>query len=100
MGWITNGSWIRFDGFNFGSGASSIVVSASSGTAGGTIEMRTGSSTGALIGSVVVTNTGGWGNYQSFSVNLSNSVSGVDDLYLVFVGGSSGLMNVESFQVD
>ena len=100
VGFIRNGTWIRFDDFDFGPGASRVEVSASSARAGGTIQIRTGSATGTLLGSILVSNTGGWNNFQSFSTALTQSVSGVNDLYLVFVGGAGALLDVESFQFN
>jgi hypothetical protein len=39
-----------------------------------------------LVGTCAVTPTGGWGNWQDFSCNLTSPVTGVHTLYLVFEG--------------
>jgi len=97
VGFIEDGDWIRFDDFDY-DGAQSITISASSGRNGGTIEIRTGSPTGGdLLGSLSVTNTGGWTNFQNFSTNIDDDSSN-SDLYLVFTGGSGYLLDINSFE--
>ena len=49
------------------------------------------------IGSVTVPNTDGWQEYQTFTCDVK-PVSGVQDLYLVFTGTETFLMNVDSFR--
>ncbi len=82
VGYIRNNSWIAFDGVDFGSGVTSATVSASSARAGGNLELRLGSPTGTLIGTIPITNTGSWTTFQPFSTTVN--VSGVKNLYLVF----------------
>jgi len=101
VGYIRPDSWIRYDGFNFGSAAASVTVNASTGgpTQGGNIEFRLGSPTGTLISTVNVTGTAGWNTYQPFNASVSGA-SGVHDLYLVFKGVSGSafyLLNVQDF---
>lgn len=100
VGYIKGDTWIRYDAFNFGSGAGSVEVSASSGTSGGRIELRLTSPQGPLIGTVHVSGTGGWGSYENFSVNLNSAATGAHDLYMVFVDSNNTnnyLFNVQSF---
>lgn len=92
VGWINNGDWLRFDNINL-SGISNMDARIATRNAGGTIEVRTGSLTGTLIGSVNVSNTGGFQNWTTVNTNISN-VSGTQDVYLVFTGGSGYLFNV------
>lgn len=98
IGWISNGDWVKYSNVNFqDDGASSINVRAASDTSGGTIELRTGSPTGPLVGSVDITNTGGWQEWQTFTGDVD--VQGKHDLYLVFVGNpNDDLMNVNWFE--
>ncbi len=100
VGFIRNGSWVAYNDFNFGSGASNVDISAATGRVGGVIELRLGSPTGTLIGSVEVTNTGGFDEFLTFSGAIANSATGVHDLYLVFTGGNGFLFDVESFKID
>ncbi len=59
VGSINHGHSVRFPGINLAA-VKAITARASSGNVGGTIEFRTGSPTGTLLGSVEVPNTGGW----------------------------------------
>lgn len=72
-----------------------VKVFASSGGAGGVIEFRTGSTTGQLLGSIEVPNTGGWDKFQEFEKTITPPKER-SDVYLVFVNpGKGGLMNVD-----
>ena len=46
------------------------------GGAGGTLEIRAGSSSGTLLGSVAVPVTGGWENFQDVTAQLSRAPRG------------------------
>jgi len=96
IGSIENGTWARYDDVDFGAGANSFSSSAASNTSGGAIQLRLGSTTGTLIGSATVTGTGGWNNFTTVTSSVSGA-SGVQDLYLVFVGGSGSLLDVDHF---
>jgi hypothetical protein len=96
IGSIHHGEWVRYNGINFDSGASQCFLRAASATAGGTIEIRIGSTTGTMIGSCVIPGTGDWDNFQDFSCPVSG-VSGVQDLFLVFKGNSGYLLDVDFF---
>lgn len=100
IGFIRDNSWVRYDNFDFNSGATNIIVSAASQQNGGTIAFRLGSETGQIIGTVNVTTTSQWDNYQIFSASLTSSVSGIHDLYLVFSGSTTYLYNIESFTIQ
>jgi autotransporter-associated beta strand protein len=98
ISYINNNNWAAYAGFQFGAGVDYGWLEATSnhGT-GGTIQLRLGSPTGTLVGSVVIPNTGGWNNYRKFRFALSQTVTGSQDLYLKFVGGGGGLLNVSKF---
>ncbi|WP_299668842.1 carbohydrate-binding protein [uncultured Polaribacter sp.] len=98
IGFIENGDWAMYSNIDL-TCANSIDVRASSNTSGGSIEVRLGSPTGTLIGTVSISNTGGWGTYTT-SGSTINSVSGTHDVYLVFNGGSGYLFNVNWFEFD
>ncbi len=98
LGYIEKGDWACYQDIDFESGVSSFMVSASSNTNGGTIELRLDDLTGALIGSVDITNTGGWDVWQDFRCSVSGA-NGIHDLYLAFTGQDRGyLMDVNYFQ--
>ncbi|WP_440897031.1 glycosyl hydrolase [Amphibacillus sp. Q70] len=96
IGWISNGDWVKYENINFNQGASSVSVRAASDNSG-SIEFRLGSQTGHLIGTVDISNTGGWQQWETFSGKVD--VEGIHDLYLVFTGNSDyDLMNVNWFE--
>lgn len=97
IGYINNGEWLEFKDVNFGDGAASFDARISSKTDGGDIELRLGSPTGSLIGTCSVSGTGSWTVYDTVSCDI-NSVSGVQDLYLVFTGNDGYLMNINWFK--
>ncbi|MFD0599072.1 carbohydrate-binding protein [Catellatospora coxensis] len=92
VGYIENGDWIGFSGAS-PAGKTGFTARVSSGGNGGTIQIRTGSATGALLGTATVANTGGWGNYTDITTTIT---TGSGPLYLVFTGTGS-LFDVDSF---
>ena len=97
VGFFDGGDWLKYSGLDFGSGATSVTFSSSKSGTGGTVEIRLGSPTGRLIGTFAPQDTGGWSNYREQLAQLSGFVSGVQDVYLVAVGGT-GVCNLESFR--
>ncbi len=93
VGYIENGNYLAYKNINFGTGAASFKAHVANGnSASTTIQLRTGSATGTIIGSLSVPATGGWDTYKDLSTTVSG-VSGVKDLYLCF----NGSVNVGSF---
>ena len=92
VGYINNGDWLLFEDVNL-SGITNMDARVATRFAGGTLEVRVGSVTGNLIGSINVTTTGGHQNWTTLNTSISN-VSGVQDVYLVFRGGNGFLFNV------
>jgi len=99
VGYIENGDWIMFKGVDFGLGASAFQARVASATNGGTIEIRLDSPNGQLVGTLNVSNTGGWQNWVTRSTSIDN-LTGVHDLYLKFVGGSGYLFNINWWQFE
>ncbi|MFF1449911.1 carbohydrate-binding protein [Streptomyces sp. NPDC058274] len=100
VGFTDDGDWISFEPYALGN-AKSLTARVASGGAGGTIEVRTGSATGTLLGTLTVPVTGGWETYQDVSANLSGAPTGSTTLYLVFKGpsGQGNLFDVDSFTI-
>ncbi|QNU67700.1 glycoside hydrolase family 11 protein [Ruminiclostridium herbifermentans] len=93
VGYIENGNYLVYKNVDFGTGAASFKAHVANGNnTSTTIQLRTGSSTGTIIGSLTVPNTGGWDTYKDLSTTVSG-VSGVKDLYLCF----NGPVNVGTF---
>ncbi|WP_299241688.1 carbohydrate-binding protein [uncultured Aquimarina sp.] len=96
VGYIEDGDWIKFEGIDFSSGATSISALVSSGNSGGNIEVRQTSITGNLLGTLEVPNTGSWTSWETVSTNIS-LVTGVQDIYFVFTGDPGYLLDIDSF---
>ncbi|MEP3837779.1 MAG: carbohydrate-binding protein, partial [Algibacter sp.] len=96
---IENGDWLKFESVELSEGVTQFNARVSSNTAGGNIELRTGSETGTLIGSLTIANTDGLQNWETVTTNISE-LSGTQDLYFVFSGASGSLFNVNWFQLQ
>ena len=94
VGYVDNGDRLRFDSFDL-TGVTRFTARVASNGAGGTIEVRTDSRTGPLLGRVAVTRTGGWETYRDVTATVAPSSSRV--LYLVFRGGSGTLFDLDQF---
>ncbi len=82
---ISDGDWVRVRGVDFGAGARTFTARVASTTAGGAIELRLGSTTGTLVGTCSVPNTGGAQTWMT-STTAVMGATGVKDLYLRFTG--------------
>lgn len=94
---VTNGSWVRIRGVNFGAGATAFYARVASAGNGGNIELRLDSLAGPLVGTCVVPATGGGQWWTTVSASVSGA-SGVHDLYLKFTGGAGNLFNLNWWQ--
>ncbi|WP_010249331.1 glycoside hydrolase family 11 protein [Acetivibrio cellulolyticus] len=93
IGYIEKGNSLVFNKINFGSGAGSFKAKVANGnTTDTTIQLRLGSSSGTLIGSLTVPSTGAWNTYDELSTTVSGA-SSIQDLYLCF----NGPVNIDSF---
>jgi glucose/arabinose dehydrogenase len=97
VGDIHNGDWIAFDPYKINN-ATSFTARVSSGGTGGTIQIRAGSPTGAVLGSATVPVTGSWETFTNVSGALSGAPAGTTTLYLTFAGSTTAaLYDVDSF---
>ncbi|WP_210589100.1 carbohydrate-binding protein [Streptomyces sp. GESEQ-35] len=98
VGFTDDGDWISFQPYSLGN-ASKFTARVASAGAGGTIEVRAGSTTGTLLGTATVPVTGGWETYTDVTANLTGAPSGATQLYLVFRGptGNGNLFDVDAF---
>ncbi|WBC16728.1 carbohydrate-binding protein [Micromonospora sp. WMMA1998] len=92
-GYLNDGDWVGYAEVST-TGRTEFSARVASGTSGGTIEVRAGSATGPLLGSVDVPATGGWTTYRTVSTSLSGAGSG--PLHLLFTGGTGFLFDVDS----
>ncbi|MET7636128.1 carbohydrate-binding protein [Streptomyces sp. NPDC005078] len=98
VGFTDNGDWISFKPYAVGN-TNKITARVASGGVGGTIEVRTGSATGTLLGTMTVPVTGGWETFTDVSADLANAPAGTTELFLVFKGptGQGNLFDVDAF---
>ncbi|MDO7171630.1 carbohydrate-binding protein [Mariniflexile sp. AS56] len=96
---IENTDYIKFSNVDFGDSDvyNAIEILASSNTAGGNVEVRSGAVDGALLATVAITNTGDWNTYNLFKSYTISEITGVHDIYLVFTGDSGLLLNIDNF---
>jgi len=96
---IDNGDFLKVRSVDFGrDGAKSFAATVASAGAGGTIELRLGSQTGTLVGTLAVPGTGGSTTWKTVSTTVTGA-RGVQDLFLVFRGsGTGGLFNLDWWQ--
>ncbi|MEM6391261.1 MAG: carbohydrate-binding protein [Planctomycetota bacterium] len=100
VGFINTGDYLVFQNVDFGSAAfTTFRTRAASATQGGTIELRIGSPTGIVAGSVTYSNTGGWNAWETRSSSLFG-IHGTHDVYLTFTGPGSGfLLDLDYFEL-
>ncbi len=97
IGFIENGDWTQFTGFDFGDGALSAEFRVASNTDGGQIEIRIGSSDGDIAGTCNVGNTGGWQSWETVTCPVSG-LEGIQTVVFRYTGSSDYLMNVDSYR--
>ncbi|GIG92666.1 glycosyl hydrolase family 95 catalytic domain-containing protein [Plantactinospora endophytica] len=95
VGHIESGDWLGYASTN-ASGRTGITARVASGGPGGQIQVRTGSATGPVLGTLTVPNTGGYGTFTEVSTSLT---SGSGPVFLVFTGTGGGLFDVDEFEL-
>jgi len=96
----TNGASIKIKGVDFGGkGAAKFLASVAGTTDDGAIELRLGSLSGEVIGTLTVKSTGALDQWETQSCSVSGA-KGVHDLYLKFTGGGGPLMNFDWWKFE
>ncbi|HKE16028.1 MAG TPA: glycoside hydrolase family 3 N-terminal domain-containing protein [Kofleriaceae bacterium] len=100
VGWIAPGDWLAFPGMNFGTTTPhSVTLRRASGSAStGTIQLRLDSTTGPILATFSISNTGGWQSWGSVTANLTGSATGVHTLFITFTGPGGDFVNLNWFQ--
>ena len=89
---IENDSWLKFTKVDLGAGATSIQARVAASSGANCIEIRLGSDTGTLVGTLdVPTSDQTW---TTLSAELSDIIAGVNDVFLVFKGGAGNLFKL------
>ncbi|MCG5473059.1 ThuA domain-containing protein [Micromonospora sp. LAH09] len=99
LGEVDHNDWVAYGPVDLRN-VGSVTLGVTNGGLGGTIELRTGSPTGTLIGSAAIGSTGGWDNLVSPTVTLTNKPTGTTTLYARFVnaaqvGGTPDLLSLD-----
>ncbi|MFE5321689.1 glycoside hydrolase domain-containing protein [Paenibacillus sp. NPDC056579] len=87
-----SGAWLAYKGMDFGSsGVNQWSIEYSSNSANcaadSAVEIRLGGVDGQLVGKIAVPPTAGaWGTYQTVTGQLTQTVTGMQDVYLVLTG--------------
>jgi hypothetical protein len=91
--------YIKFTGVDLGKGYAQITASVATTVAGGQVEVRIGSTTGTLLGTLTLSNTGGLTTFTNQIATLSTLYTGINDIYIVFKNGTA-IGNFDWFQFD
>ncbi|MBB2947702.1 hypothetical protein FB565_007473 [Actinoplanes lutulentus] len=98
VGWLKSGDWLRYDGVQ--AGASIAARIASDNTAGGTIELRAGTPTGALLASIPVAKTGGWQKWVTVTAT-AKPTTGKQNLVAVMKSkATTDFVNINWFKLS
>jgi hypothetical protein len=85
LGYIANGDWAGYNNIDV-AGAVSVRARVSSAGNGGTLQVRGGSPSGPVLGSMTVPVTGGWDVYATVTTGLTGVPAGTANVYLTFAG--------------
>ncbi|MFF0048246.1 ThuA domain-containing protein [Streptomyces sp. NPDC005498] len=97
LGYIENGDWAGYSQASL-TGTKTFTAKISSGGSGGTVQVRSGSATGPVLGSLAVPNTGGWENFRTVSTALTGTPTG--PVFLTFTGGAGSLFDIDTFTLE
>ncbi|PTL85406.1 carbohydrate-binding protein [Vitiosangium sp. GDMCC 1.1324] len=84
VGYTSNGSYLVFKNVDL-TNVTSVSARVANGSSNTSLEFRTDSATGPLLGTATVNATGGWQTWTTTSAALTGA-AGVHDLYVVFRG--------------
>lgn len=100
VGYITDFSWLAFTMVDVPDGTTSLSLSASSNTSGGTVYVTTRAPYnfgGTVVATIDIGNTGGWDQFQEFSANVESPIEGrLNRLFLSFEGDDAFLFDIEA----
>ncbi len=87
---VEAGDWFRWNVMNL-TGITGVTMRAASSTAGAAFEVRQGSPTGTLIGTLNVPNTGGAQAYQDVTTTFTGASASSEALYFVATTGGANV---------
>ncbi|WP_426483036.1 carbohydrate-binding protein [Chryseobacterium sp. R2ACT005] len=80
------GGYIKVRSVDFGKGTSEFSASVATGIDGGILEVHLDDVKGPKIVQIEIPRTGGWEDFKILTSKISESVSGIHDVYFVFQG--------------
>lgn len=84
---IRTGGYTKVRAVDFGTkGASTFSASVAAGIDGGILEVHLDEVKGTKIAQIEIPRTGGWEEFKTLTATLSETVSGIHDVYFVFQG--------------
>jgi hypothetical protein len=92
IGWIMHGDWVRYEGADFKQGSSEVQLRVASASEGGIVELRLDGPDGELLGTVPVSNTGGWQSWVSHTAKIK-PLSGRKTVCLSFKSSKPSALN-------
>lgn len=98
IGYFEPGDWIAFDGVVM-DGLTTATLRYAKAEGAGAFEFRLGSPSGAVIGSVEPTTTGGWQTWADVVVSLQ-ATSGSQALYVVAANSDGGVANLDFIELS
>ena len=78
-------AWTQYDSMDLHTGTNTIQMNVANGGGDSAIQVWLGST---KVGTLTVGGTGGWNEYETQSLTLNASLSGVKNVKLVFVNGN------------
>jgi len=90
IGNISGGNYAKYCSVDFETGYNELLFDHAT-SISGSISIRINSSTGTEIGTFSYSTTGGWDSYTTVATDISSSVTGTHDLFLVGVSGTLNL---------
>ena len=98
VGYFEGGDFLFYSGLKM-SGIDTMQIHYAKGVDGGQVEVHLDSAAGQLIGKWTPASTGAWETWGDATVSLS-AVTGTHTLYLVAVGSTAGIVNLDWFQLS
>jgi len=89
IGGCNTNDWVRYNNIDLGAGYSMFTARVACPLNNGHAQVRLDSTTGTLVGTLDVSNTGSWSTFTEQSTSLTGA-SGTHDIYIVFIDGSGG----------
>ncbi|GGK87569.1 DUF1996 domain-containing protein [Mangrovihabitans endophyticus] len=100
VAYVSRGDWMRYDNVDLGpAGALPVSARVASAAGSGTIELRTGSTSGPLLASFSVTPTGGWQSWTTLTATAASHPTGAQTVYAVMSSPAAGdFVNINWFR--